>query len=77
MRDSGEDIGTYNMYVHDIVSENRNNYILKYNGTVVFEDLVADETVVVGEFTITTAGILKLYYQTTSSVPEIIDEVYD
>ncbi|MBR1890308.1 MAG: hypothetical protein IJ817_01310 [Clostridia bacterium] len=77
VRDSGEDIGTYNMYVHDIVSENRNNYILKYNSAVVFEDLVADDTVVVGEFTITTAGILKLYYQTTSSVSEIIDEVYD
>ena len=78
VRESGEDVGSYELYLHDITEELRQNYKILMNNTVVFANstLVADD-VSVGTFTIQTAGTLKLSYQTTAALGENLIVQFD
>ena len=77
VRQAGEDVGSYNLYFNDITSQNRKNYTILYNSTKVFENLVANGSVVVGQFTITTTGELVLSYEPTALISENIVVDYD
>lgn len=78
VREAGEDIGQYEIYLSDILQDFKGNYIFKFNSVVLFENgMLTNEGKVtsVGLFEITTSGVLRLSYD-TSSIPAIIKSDY-
>ncbi len=78
-RQSGEDVGVYALMLSSISEDKKENYRLKMNGVVVFENgavTTAGQTTKVGEFEIEKSGTLTLSYEVTDSNPETIEVSY-
>lgn len=76
VRDQGEDAGEYNLYLQDIADNFKLNYVFKHGDVVLFENGVVTEdgkTTNIGKFTITSSGLLKIYYEVTESSPMITE----
>lgn len=79
-RDSGEDLGDYNLYFADVLQENKENYSFSYNGVVLFEGgqtTAAASQTPIGTFTISKASTLRLSYVSTTENPMAIVADYD
>ena len=78
-RESGENIGTYDLYLKDVTTENKNNYIFVVGDTVIFENGMPTEdasSTRVGKFNITAATKLILSYETSEENPQTISMPY-
>ena len=68
VREEGEDIGQYKMYLSDIMKDFKGNYVFKLGDVVLFENgmlTTEGETTAVATFEITTSGALRLSYDTS------------
>lgn len=76
VRDQGEDVGEYNLYLQDLAEDFKLNYIFKHGEVVLFENGVVTEsgkTTNIGKFSITSSGVLRVYYETTENLPMITE----
>lgn len=65
-RDSGEDLGEYDIFLNKFESNNNNNYIVKYGDVTLYENGTYYNTeTCVGVFKIVKSDTLKLYYEET------------
>ncbi len=76
-RQAGEDIGEYRLYLKDVASQSKGNYTIVCGEDVIFENSTPDTTIVVGTFTISCAGEIKLSYETDASTRENLEVVYN
>lgn len=79
-REVGEDVGEYDLYLKDILGDDKQNYIFKAKDIVVFENgslTNLGKTTPIGVFEISASGKLVLSYETSSTLPaQILAEYY-
>ncbi|MBP3431942.1 MAG: InlB B-repeat-containing protein [Clostridia bacterium] len=72
-RQSGEEIGEYELYLDDVNAGFKKNYILTYEMVSLFENgekTTAASSTKIGTFTITASGILRLSYKESENQPK-------
>lgn len=75
-RESGEDIGVYDVTLSGVSGNNKSNYILAFDGTNIYENsalTAAASGAILGEFEILPATKLVLSYEVTALHPAIIN----
>lgn len=78
-RESGEDVGEYEIYLSAVSDSIKENYIFKMNDVVVFENGAQTEngaSTSVGTFEILTSGNLRVYYEETEENLQTIETSY-
>ncbi len=79
VRGFGEDVGTYDLTVASLTEALKDNYTVKMNGVVLFENgklTQLGKTTSVGTFEILTSGTLRLSYKVSDANPETIEVGY-
>ncbi len=78
-RPAGQEVGSYDLFISSISEDKKENYLLKMNGVVIFENgrlTEVGKTTSVGTFEILTSGTLSLYYEVSDTLLETLEVGY-
>lgn len=71
---SGNKVNLYKVWLSSVLNVNLNNYVFKFNGTLI--DLNENQKLPVGNFTINASGALSISYEITDLLPKNLTETY-